>query len=246
MNLTAAYFRDIKSIIDRIEREQTPGILAAADRVVQTWLSGRKSHIFGCSHAGIVASEGVYRAGGLSILNLLHAPGLSTEVRPLTLTSDMEKLDGYGDTLVDRNGLEAGDTLIIHSVSGRNNVPVDMALRAREKGIYLICIVNLAYSREVTSRHPSGKRLYELCDLVLDNGGCPGDAAVPVPGYDLTVAPTSTVSGALIVNAIAAAVAERFAALGVPPPVFMSANLDGSVEVNQEMLARYRDFITYL
>jgi len=246
MGLAAAYFKEVKAVVDRIERGQMPGILAAADRVVQTWQSGRKSYIFGCSHAGIVASEGVYRAGGLSILNLLHAPGLNTEVRPLTLTSDMEKLDGYGAALIDRNGLESGDTLIIHSVSGRNNVPVDMALRARELGIYLICIVNLTYSQQVTSRHPSGKRLFELCDLILDNCGCVGDAAVSVPGSPLMVSPTSTVSGALIVNAIAAAATERFSELGVPVPVFMSANLDGSSDVNRDMLAQYRNFITYL
>jgi len=246
MQLTAAYFKEVKAIVERIEREQTPNILAAADRITATWQAGRKSYIFGCSHAGIVAAEGVYRAGGLSILNLLNAPGLNTEVRPLTLTSDMERLDGYGTSLIDRNGLAAGDTLIIHSVSGRNNVPVDMALRAKEKGVFLIGIVNLSYSRDVTSRHPSGKRLFELCDLVIDNCGCAGDAAVGIPGQTLMVSPTSTVSGALIVNAIAAAVAERFAALDAPLPVFMSANLDGSSDTNRTMLGRYRDFITYL
>jgi uncharacterized phosphosugar-binding protein len=246
MELATAYFREVSAVIGRIEREQTPNILAAAGRIVTTWQSGKKSYIFGCSHAGIVASEGVFRAGGLSILNLLHAPGLNTETRPLTLTSDMEKLDGYGTALIDRNGLEPGDTLILHSVSGRNNVPVDMALRAKEIGVYTICIVNLTYSRDVTSRHPSGKRLFELCDLIIDNCGCAGDAAVAVPGHGILVSPTSTVSGALIVNVMAAAVAERFAALDAPLPVFMSANLDGSSEVNRAMLGAYRSFITYL
>jgi hypothetical protein len=84
----------------------------------------------------------------------------------------------YGRILVNEAGILEGDVFIVHSVSGRNSVPVDAALRARELGAYVICLTNVKYSKSVPSRHASHKRLFEVCDLVIDNCGDVGDAAV--------------------------------------------------------------------
>jgi len=125
-------------------------------------------------------------------------------------------------------------------------VPVQLALDARDAGVYTIAITSVTYSSAETSRHPSGKRLFEVCDLVIDNHGCIGDAELEIEGFDGKVSPTSTVTGAAIINAIVAEAVAEFVARGVEPPVFMSANLDGGDEYNARIMERYREFIRYL
>ena len=139
----------------------------------------------------------------------------------------------------------SGDVLIIHSVSGRNNVPVEMADCARRLGATVIGITNVAYSSSVKSRHPSGKRLFEACDLVIDNKGVCGDAAVRLEGLPEPVGPTSTACGAALLNAIVIETEERLLSAGVVPPVFMSANLDGGDLHNQQIFDTYKEQIHY-
>jgi uncharacterized phosphosugar-binding protein len=92
----------------------------------------------------------------------------------------------------------------------------------------------------VDSRHPSGKRLFEVADIILDNCGEPGDAAVRFEGFEGRVGPTSLLAGAYLINSLACRVVELFLAQGLTPPVYLSANVPGGDEHNQELEARYR------
>jgi uncharacterized phosphosugar-binding protein len=131
------------------------------------------------------------------------------------------------------------DSMIIISNSGRNALPIEVAMVAKEEKLPLIVITSLAHSKSVTSRHSSGKRLFELADIVLDNHGDPGDAAVKLPGFEIPVGPTSTITGAFIMNEIMISATRWLIENGVTPPVFKSANLDGSKQHNDELRSRY-------
>jgi uncharacterized phosphosugar-binding protein len=131
-------------------------------------------------------------------------------------------------------------------VSGRNNVPVDLSMYAREHGVEVISITNKEYSSNVSSRHPTGKRLFEVSDLCIDNCGCFGDAALDIEGLPEKVAPTSTVIGAAILNALVAETVSEFINRGMIPPVFVSANMEGGDEHNARMLEEYKDNIKYM
>jgi uncharacterized phosphosugar-binding protein len=166
--------------------------------------------------------------------------------RPVTMTSALERLPGLGKIIFDSNPIGEGDLLILHSVSGRNAVPVEMALCARERGVKTVCITNLRYSRAVAARHPSGKRLFEVCDIVIDNGGETGDAAVTIDGLPEKIGPTSTAVGAALLNAVVIDAVNRMIEDGVVPPVLMSANLDGGDEHNARIFQEYGDHIFYM
>jgi uncharacterized phosphosugar-binding protein len=120
-----------------------------------------------------------------------------------------------------------------------------MALRARETGLATIGITSRAYSDGVASRHPSGRKLADLCDVVIDNAAPYGDAAVAIEGFPQKVAPLSTVTGCAIANAIAAETVAELVRRGVQPPVFMSANLDGGDAFNRTAMERNRHRIHY-
>ncbi len=121
-----------------------------------------------------------------------------------------------------------------------------MALEAKAMNMTVIGITNKAYSAKSASRHSSGKRLFELCDISIDNGGEFGDGCVSINGIQEKAGATSTVIGASIVNGISVRTAEILAERGIRPPVLHSANADGGDEINKRIFEEYKDCIHYL
>lgn len=240
------YFTRAIETLQRIAESQKENLLTAADLLVETIAEGRGIHSFGASHSFMLTEELVYRTGGLMVINPIYPHGMNLSVRPVTLTSKLERLPGFGTELLAHSPARRGDVLILTSTSGRNAVAIDMALEARERGIKVLGITSFAYTEAVGSRHPSGKKLCDLCDILLDNGAPVGDAVVEIPGFAQRVGPVSTVAGCALVNALTSEVVACLVARGLEPPVFMSANLDGGDEHNANQLEKNRQRIHYL
>ncbi len=240
------YFAEIRRLLDEVEETQAEKMQKAADLLAERIMSGNRLFIFGCSHAAMLAEEMVYRAGGLVLMNPIFGPGLALTERPVSRTSKLERLEGYARIVLESSPLEPGDVLIVVSTSGRNAVPIEMALEAKRIGATVIALTSLAYSVPVASRHSSGKKLYELADLVLDNCGILGDAVLPVDGMKQRICGTSYVVGAVMLHAIVAEVVERLIAKGIQPPILTSGNLDGGMEANARLFEEYKDRIFYM
>jgi len=240
------YIKIVTATVDKAYNGQGGVIKKAAEALAATVEAKRNVFVFGCSHAGIIAEEVFYRTGGLAVINPIFFPAMMLNTRPITMTSALERVSGVGTVIINQNNIKKGDLLILHSVSGRNTVPVEMALEAKERGIKTVCITNLNYSKAVTSRHPSGKRLFEVCDIVIDNMGETGDAAVTVDGLPEKIGPTSTAVGAALINAIVIDAVNKMISDGFVPPVLMSANLDGGDEHNAAIFKEYKDNIFYM
>ena len=240
------YIDTVLRTIDRAWNSQQQSLSQASELLYTAIRDKHSVFVFGCSHAGMLAEEVFYRTGGLAILNPIFFSGTLLNTRPVTMTSKLERLPGLGTIILEENGVQEGDCLIVHSNSGRNTVPVEMAMVARERGVSVIGFTSLAHSRSVASRHPSGKKLYEVCNVVIDNCGVPGDAAVKVEGLAEPMGPTSTAVGASLIHAIVIETVERLLADGITPPVFMSANLDGGDAHNREIFEAYKDNIFYM
>lgn len=240
-----AYFTQIQQKLGQLAAAQSV-LDQAASAMLESVMSGRNLFVFGASHAGILAEEMSYRAGGLAIVNPLFSPALMLNVRPLTLTSAVENVEGLGSVLVDSSPLEAGDTLIIHSVSGRNAITLDVALAAKARGATVIAITSMATAQRVTSRHSSGKLLAEVADITIDNQCDYGDAAVSLPGLEQKAAPLSTIMGATIANSLVLRLCELMQEQGETPPILASANIDGNQQINRDIMNAYRSRIFYL
>ena len=240
------YINIVTDTIYRAYNGQTEKINAAADALAEAVEAKKNVFVFGCSHAGIIAEEVFYRTGGLAVINPVFFPAMMLNTRPITMTSELERVSGIGTVIINQNNIKEGDLLIIHSVSGRNTVPVEMACEAKKHSVKTVCITNLNYSKAVKSRHPSGKRLFEVCDIVIDNMGETGDAAVTVDGLPEKIGPTSTAVGAALINAIVIDAVNKMISDGTVPPVLMSANLDGGDEHNRRIFEEYKDNIFYM
>ena len=242
----SCYISVVNETIARAWNSQQEKIAAAAEQIAEAIKRKNNVFIFGCSHAGILSEEVFYRTGGLAVINPIFFPGFMLNTKPVTMTSRLERIPGIGRMLLLENHLRKGDVLLIHSVSGRNTVPVEMAIEASKTGVYVIALTNMEYSSGAASRHPSGKKLYEVSDLVLDNCGVPGDAAIRLGGLEEAVGPTSTAVGAALMNGLIIEVVEKLINDKIVPPVFLSANLDGGDEHNRKIFKEYKDNIFYM
>ena len=240
-------YMDKVTEILKIVRENESGVIQEAiDLMTEANLNKQSVFIFGASHAGILMEEMYYRAGGMMTINPIFGREVMLDRSPITFTSQMERLEGYGTSLASTVDFKENDVLILHSVSGRNPIIIDIAIAAREKGVKLIGLTNVSYSKSVTSRHSSGKRLFEVVDIVIDNHGDIGDACCDIKGIEQKVGASSTVVGASIYYTIIVETCQKLVDSGVKyPPIFYSANLDGGDQLNQDLYEQYKESIHY-
>lgn len=239
------YIDIVTGCIAKAYESQKKAIVESARWIADTIEAKNSVFVFGCSHAGIIAEEVFYRSGGLAVINPIFFSGMMLNTRPITMTSKLERNEELGRIIIGQNECREGDLLIIHSVSGRNNVPIEVALQAKKIGMRTICITNMDYSLQVSSRHSSGKKLFEVCDLVIDNCGEKGDAVIKLDGIPEKIGPTSTAVGVSLINAIIIESVEIMQEDGIIPPIFMSANIDGGDEHNEKIFSEYKDNIFY-
>lgn len=244
--LAREYLDKVIDVMRTLRDTQLEAINQAGEMIAQAIVDGHSLFAFGCSHSAVPVEDIYYRAGGLMLVNPIFGPGLTLDIHPPTITSKMEQLSGYAKILLDRLPTAPGDVLILVSVSGRNHVPIEMAMAAKEKGMKVIGITSMQYTNAVTSRHPSGKKMYELVDLVVDNLAVPGDAVLEVEGVPQKICPTSGAVGCALLHAIIAATVEKLLAKGFTPPVYLAANVDGGAEYNRRMMEQYKDHMYFL
>ncbi len=147
---------------------------------------------------------------------------------------------GRADTIIADYDVGPGDVVFIASNSGRNAYPIEMAMAAKARGATTIALTSMQHTQQVSSRHPSGKRLFELTDIVLDNGAAYGDASLQVGPNGLAMAPTSTISGAFIINAVIAEAVEVLANRGFPVDVYLSSNGQGGETAGEAIIQRWQ------
>jgi uncharacterized phosphosugar-binding protein len=245
--LSKAYFQAVAELLERIEAEETEAIEEAAEMIGNAIMEGQRIFAFGCTHSSLPIQDLVYRAGGLMLINPIFGPGVTAlDVRPATLTSAMERLEGFAQALLDNKPVQRGDVLILVSVSGRNSLPVEMAKVAKERGLKVIGVTSRAYTQAVTSRHPSGKKMYEFADVVLDNKVDVGDATLEVEGVPQKICPASGITSIAILHSLVAATIEMLIAHDFTPPVILAANVDGGAEYNAALFEKFEDRIFYM
>ncbi len=239
------YIDNVKNIVEKISTEGAESIEKTALLFSETLMNGKRIYLFGTGHSHMLSEELFYRAGGLVNIQPVLVEPLMLHVSASESTL-AERVEGYAEKIFEDYSMSKGDTIVIISNSGRNGVVVDMALLCKEKGLNVICLTNLKHTYAGASRHKSGKRLCEIADIVLDNFGCVGDACIEVEGVEGKICPTSTVAGALILNAIVSEAVDICAKNGFSPEHFASSNVDGGDEINNKLVEKYKKEIKHL
>lgn len=230
--------------LDKVFTTQRAAIEQAAGWLGESLAKDGWLYAFGTGHSHMLAEEIFYRAGGLAHAVPILDDRLMLHKQAIDATY-LERKQGYAAELLKHYPIARGDVLIVASNSGRNAVPIELALTGRERGLKVVVITNLTHTRAWPSRHPSGKKLADAGDLVIDNCGVEGDAAMVLPGMPSAVGPTSSITGAFIVNAVIVQGIENALAHGVAPEIYISSNTNGDVH-NETLLQKYKSRIRHL
>ena len=237
----AAYWDTVsRALPETVERAQE-SIARAADLIAAALRDKGVIQVFGTGHSQALAMEVAGRAGGLVPTNQLSLRDrvlFGGEDPDIALDPFAERDPSVAAKVLDLAEIHPSDIFLIASQSGGNGAIVEMARLVRERGHRVIALTSVAHSSAITARHPSGRRLFELADVVLDNGAPYGDS--PLRLADGTgVCALSTVTGVVLLQMTLAETVSRLLAAGVTPPLYQSANVPGSDERNARLEAEY-------
>ncbi|HEV8572344.1 MAG TPA: SIS domain-containing protein [Actinomycetota bacterium] len=236
-----SFFGVATEALEHVERTQLPEIQRAADLLASRLLAGGVVHVFGTGHSEAFAMELAGRAGGLAPFHAMTLQDLAfrgTRSADDVLDPTLERDPAVARELLALHDVRKKDAFVVVSNSGRNGSTVEMARAAGERGLPVVAVTSLDHTRRVSSRHPSGKRLFEVADVVIDNGAPFGDAVLELES-GVRVCAVSSLTGAFIAQALTAEITRRYLDAGKEPPVLVSANVDGADERNAELRRRY-------
>jgi len=235
------YFRVAQGLLEQLQETQQAAIGKAADHCAKSIGSGKLVHLFGTGHGSFPALEAFPRSGSLVgfhpiaelPITLLHHVYGDMGVPQYRF---LHRQEGYGRAILEGHRLDPADTLVLFSHSGINPVVLDMALMAKEKGLALVGVTSRPHSEVTASRHSSGKKLYEVADVVIDTGAPLGDACVRLDGLDDPVAAVSSMLVMTVVDAMIAETARILVERGTPPHVEVNLNLprEGSARAQND------------
>jgi uncharacterized phosphosugar-binding protein len=243
-DLTAQFFAEVNSRLTRLA-----GPNAAIDEAVQLCANaleaGGVMQAFGTGHSEAFAMEIAGRAGGLIATNRIALRVLvlrgGRNVEDLG-KAEFERDPNIGENLLALFPIDPRDIFLIASNSGVNGSILGVALAAKARGHKVIAVTSLDHTMKVTPKHPSGKRLADVADVVIDNLAPFGDSTMQLEG-GIGIGAVSSITAAFIAQRITFGVAETIRQRGKTPPVFLSANIPGGDEHNKALQDLYGDRI---
>jgi len=218
------YGDKVLAILKQAEEVNKNNIDILAKKFAENIEADKLIHCFGSGHSHMVGIEMFGRAGGLGNVDAMLDPDVLTSFGAVR-SSKIEQTCGLAEIIYNNYEIEQGDIMIITSNSGRNALPIEMAMKAKKEGIYTVAITNLKQSSSQTSRHPSGKRLFELADLVIDSCVPEADASLDLDG--IKTGPISSIVTMFLVNTVISEAIKLVLKDGKRPYVLQSQNMDG-------------------
>jgi uncharacterized phosphosugar-binding protein len=239
-----AYLKNVESKLQRIEQAQAKNIARAGAMIADAYEQDRLVHIYGGGgHTVMMVCEMFFRAGGLANVNPIFGHDISPLCQALKYL-EIERTSGYGACLIRYYQVARDDLLIIFHNIGYNPTTIDAAEEAKKRGAKIIAISSSDWQQKLPKdhhiRHPNGRHLFDYADLKIDDQNPFGDADYYVEGFDVPIAPTSTIVDAFIAHRMIIEAVAEMKRRGLEPPIFRSANLPGGDEFNAKLLEKYR------
>lgn len=236
--ITNKYFEYIQEILSKVVNNESNNIVKAAELVADSIAKGGRFYVFGSGHSHMVSEEIYIRAGGLAFVKAILPEELMLHQMPNKSTY-LERIEGYADAILNLYKVDEKDTILVISNSGRNAVPVEMAMYSKKRGANVIVMHSEEHTMSGESRHSSGKRMCDFADVALDTHAPKGDAAFYVDGVDTPTGPVSDFIGIAIANNLIVTVIDILHKRGIETPIFKSSNLDGADKYNDELFDKY-------
>ena len=241
--LTEGYFKNMKDVLQKIEDTQLEAIYKSAQLILQCIQNGGIWHLMDTGH--MLMYEGVGRTGGIMAVRPVKVavevsnPTRYREADVVKPKVFMNEIKGLPEYVIKKSNMQSVDVLMIGSVSGIDTLPVEMALRARQMGLIVIGLTSVEYSKFLEPQHDSGRKLYEICDVVLDNCCSVGDTLVYVEELEQGICPASGIAASYIMWAIQSRLVELLLKNGKKPHIYISNHMPGADLRNGQARAEY-------
>jgi uncharacterized phosphosugar-binding protein len=234
MNAAIQYYDAGIDLLRRIRETQLPAVEKAAHICANAIEQKGLVFLFGSGHSRMMCEEMIPRQGCfVGFYPIVHLPitTYADIIGPNNLRTPLflEKYEGYAEEILKGFKFGPHDAMVIISTSGIRPVIVEMALGARRRAMPVIALCSVGHCRATASGHSSGKKLVDIADVVLDNQAPEGDCAVELPGLDWRTGPTSTLCGAMLINMLRCATAQKLLEQGLKPEMLPSHQLVGTV-----------------
>ena len=241
------FWHEALNVLDRVRLTQADTIRRSAHLFADSIEHNGVIQAYGTGHSRAFTMELAGRAGGLVPVNRIDLEDLALHAKwPLERVRriDIERNIDAGRAILHCYRIEPQDIFIMASQSGVNAAIVEVALEVKERGHSLVAVTSLDHTRHVESRHPSGKKLYELADIVIDNCGPYGDALLDLSmgttGVEGKACAVSSLSTMLIAQMLTAETLQALIERGVEPLVFTSFNTPEGIQRGERMMQRYQ------
>jgi uncharacterized phosphosugar-binding protein len=237
--MSQTQYRDrISEVLSRIWSTQTENIGKAASRMGESIARGGLVHLFGSGHSVLPVQDMFPRYGAypgfrpLMDMRLMWTNVIGSGGAKGLLW--LERREGYAKLLFENEPIREGDVMLVFSHGGLNAAGIEVALEAKQRGLSVVAVTSMDNYGKREASHSSGKKLADCADVVIDNC-CPAeDALVKIADWKAPVAASSTVATVTIAMALVAQVAAELARRGLRPPVFVSPNVPGIPQDNND------------
>jgi len=232
------YFTTLIEQLAKVRDGQGAAIDQAAEACAASIAADKLVFSFGTGHGALPALEMFPRTGTIVGFRPIVE---STMISFHHVWGDMgarqyrfiHAVEGYGKAILRSHQLDPADSIVLFSHSGVNAVMLDIALDAKQKGLTVIGVTSLPHSTNSPARHSSGKRLFEVADVVIDTGASLADASIRIEGLEAPVGANSTSVAIAIAHAIVSTTAEKLVKRGVQPFVMVNPNTAGKEAANR-------------
>lgn len=235
------YLDKISLLINKMAADQKDKLVSAAKIVADVIKNDGIIHTIGTGHSQMIGMEMFGRASNLANVNAIM-DDMVLMANGARRSAEIEQISGLAEILWKKYQFNKGDVLIVVSNSGRNALPLEMAMKAKQQGLNTIAITSMEQSKKYPSRHSSGKKLFQIADLVIDNCVPTGDGVMSI--NDLLIGPASSVLGMIIVNIISTEAIKINLEQGVDVSIFQSQNIDGAD--NEALYQKYESRVKHL
>ena len=229
------YGDKIQELLKVAEERNKDVIDLLAKKVAENIENDKVIHTFGTGHSHMLGIELFARAGGLGNVDAMLDPDTLTSFGAQR-SGAMEKTPGVSDVIYDSYNIEQGDMMIITSNSGRNAMPIEMAMRCGDGTLTLaggvssaaggvrvegnLTLVPSDWTNDVVLSVKDNVTIAPAGDWTFG-----GDATLDLDG--IKTGPASSIVTMFLVNTIVSEAIKIVLSHGKRPYVFQSQNVDG-------------------
>lgn len=235
-----------RAVLDHIESTQMDAIRRVAEVSAAAIDAGGLVHLFGSGHSRIPVEEMFPRYGSYPGFHPIAELSMTYHTQVVGANGQrqamfIERVEGLAEVILGNFTFQPTDVMVVFSASGIAAVPIEVAMGSRARGLPVVAVTAVEHSMAGSSRHPSGTRLLDHADVVIDIGIPVGDAAIELEGVDTPLGPVSTIANVAVVNEIKVQTAELLAARGALPPVLTSESVVGAARAAELFDEAYRE-----